>query len=145
MNPTGDTLQYVSFTQLGEIISTYGISEFPKEIHKKIMLLHLFKKQLFNNEIVDLPVNTPFCHLKKWINTPHAIIFRLTNKVIQVFFKDSTELLLCSEKKHVTFVDKHKETHSYSLVTAMESGDKQMIKRLKYSKEVLTNMLKARG
>ena len=142
LSPDDKSFQYVSNTTLGEMVNTFNTDEFPPDIHKKVMLLQLFKKQLQNEKSLLADIEKPYHHVKKWSSTPHAMIFRLTNKLIQVCFRDTTELLLSSEKKYVTFVNKDKESSSYPLATAMDCGDKQLIKRLKYSKEVLTTMLK---
>ena len=144
LGPNETTFQYISNTALGESINTFNTDEFPADIHKKVMLLQLFKKQLQSDKVKAPEIEKPFHHVKKWSSTPHAMIFRLTNKVIQVCFRDTTELLLSSEKKYVTFVNKMKENLSFPLSTAMDCGNKQLIKRLKYSKEVLTTMLKAK-
>ena len=144
LGPNETTFQYISNTAFGESINTFNTDEFPADIHKKVMLLQLFKKQLQTDTSIVPEIQKPFHHVKKWSSTPHAMIFRLTNKVIQVCFRDSTELLLSSEKKYVTFVSKLKESSSFPLATAMDCGNKQLIKRLKYSKEVLTTMLKAK-
>ena len=144
LGPNECTFQYISNTALGESINTFNTEEFPADIHKKVMLLQLFKKQLQSDKGKVPEIEKPFHHVKKWSSTPHAMIFRLTNKVIQVCFRDTTELLLSSEKKYVTFVNKMKENLSFPLSTAMDCGNKQLIKRLKYSKEVLTTMLKAK-
>ena len=45
-------------------------------------------------------------YVKKWMKTKHAIMFRLSNKVVQVTFTDKTEILLSSENKLVTYVNK---------------------------------------
>lgn len=142
LSPVGDVFQYISCTSEGENVSTYNLSTFPQDLHKKVMLLLLFKRQLGPEETQKTDVKSNFHNVKKWSSTAHAVIFRLTSKVIQVCFRDSTELLLSSEKKCVTFVNKVKETCSYPLASAMDCGNKQLTKRLKYSKEVLTTMLK---
>ena len=79
--------------------------------------------------------------VKKWLSTTHAMFFRLSNRVVQVSFLDKSELLLCSDKKIVIFVDKQGEVSEYSLSNAMESSNRDLTKRLRYSKEVLTSML----
>ncbi len=33
-------------------------------------------------------------YVKKWMRTKHAIMFRLSNKIVQVNFQDHTEILL---------------------------------------------------
>ena len=40
------------------------------------------------------------------MKTKHAIMFRLSNKIVQVCFTDKTEILLSSENKLVTYLDK---------------------------------------
>jgi polo-like kinase 1 len=79
--------------------------------------------------------------IKKWVITSHAIIFRLSTKVVQVYFQDKSELFLNAESRNVIFLNRHGLTSVFPLSSAMESRDKEMIKRLKYTKEVLTTML----
>lgn len=79
--------------------------------------------------------------MKKWMRTRHAIMFRLSNKVVQVNFQDHTEIMLSSETKVVTYVNKRGERSTYPLNSAMESANLEMVKRLKYTKDILTHML----
>jgi len=75
------------------------------------------------------------------MKTKHAIMFRLSNKIVQVNFTDKTEIILSSENKIVTYVNKKQERSHYPLATALESSNNEMAKRLKYTKEILTHML----
>jgi len=68
-------------------------------------------------------------------------MFRLSNKVVQVNFQDHTEIMLSSETKIVTYVNKKGERSTYPLNSAMESANLEMVKRLKYTKDILTHML----
>ena len=68
-------------------------------------------------------------------------MFRLSNKIVQVDFKDKTEIILSSENKMVTYVNKKGERSNYPLATALESTNLEMAKRLKYTKEILQHML----
>jgi len=70
-------------------------------------------------------------------------MFRLSNKVVQVNFQDHTEIMLSSETKVVTYVNKKGERTTYPLNSAMESANLEMVKRLKYTKDILTHMLNA--
>jgi polo-like kinase 1 len=79
------------------------------------------------------------------MKTKHAIMFRLSNKIVQVSFVDKTEIILCSENKIVTFVDKKGNKSNYPLSTALDSNNKEMSKRLKYTKDILTHMLNSNG
>jgi len=40
-------------------------------------------------------------YVKKYLKTQHAMLFRLSNKVVQVIFEDQTELVLSSLNKRV--------------------------------------------
>ena len=75
------------------------------------------------------------------MRTKHAIMFRLSNKVVQVNFQDQTEIMLSSETKVVTYVNKKGERSNYPLSTAMESSNLEMVKRLKYTKEILHQLI----
>ena len=79
--------------------------------------------------------------MKKWMRTRHAIMFRLSNKVVQVCFQDHTEIILSSESRVVTYANKKGERSTYPLSTALESNNYEMTKRLKYTKDILTHML----
>jgi polo-like kinase 1 len=39
------------------------------------------------------------------MKTKHAIMFRLSNKIVQVNFTDKTEIILSSEQKLVTYTN----------------------------------------
>ena len=68
-------------------------------------------------------------------------MFRLSNKIVQVNFQDHTEILLNSENRLVTYVNKKGERQTLPLNQALESNNAEMTKRLKYTKDILTHML----
>ena len=82
-----------------------------------------------------------YVYLKKWMKTRHAIMFRLSNKIVQVDFHDKTQIVLSSIAKLVTYVNKKGEKSHYKIAEAMDSDNAEMGKRLKYTKEILTHML----
>ena len=84
---------------------------------------------------------SPQVYVKKWMRTKHAIMFRLSNKIVQVSFQDHTEILLNSESRLVTYVNKKGERSTMQLNAALESNNAEMTKRLKYTKDILTHML----
>ena len=49
--------------------------------------------------------------------------------------------MLSSETKVVTYVNKKGERSTYPLSSAMDSANLEMVKRLKYTKDILTHML----
>ena len=84
-------------------------------------------------------------YVKKWMRTRHAIMFRLSNKIVQVNFQDHTEILLNSDNRLVTYVNKKGERSIMPLSQALDSNNQEMTKRLKYTKDILTHMLNNNG
>ena len=79
--------------------------------------------------------------LKKWKRAKKAILFRLSNKIIQVLFQDLSELILCSGNGMVTFINSKKQIKKLPLTSDLECKDPSMYKRLQYAKEILIQMI----
>jgi polo-like kinase 1 len=130
-----------------DVVNTYTLTDYPKELQKKVTLLQHFKSYLDGDAKDATAVEEeagqklPTIYVKKWMKTRHAIMFRLSNKIVQVNFTDKTEIILSSENKIVTYVNKKGERSHYPLATALESSNAEMAKRLNYTKEILTHML----
>ena len=77
--------------------------------------------------------------LRKWLRTNQAIIFRLSNKTIQVIFKDQTEIILFDDI--VSYKDKKKEVKTYKVDDAINSCNFEMDKRIKYVQNIFTKMI----
>lgn len=129
-----------------DIITGHSLTEYPKDLQKKVTLLQHFRSYL-DGDIKqetgfeeEKEISTPI-YVKKWMRTRHAIMFRLSNKIVQVNFQDHTEIILSSETRMVTYVNKKGERTTYALSTALESSNLEMTKRLKYTKDILTHML----
>ena len=73
-------------------------------------------------------------YVKKWLKTPHALIFKLSNKVLQLSYQDNSELVLSSKSKKVSYLNKKGERTTYTLSEAMKSENKELIKRLNYAR-----------
>ena len=85
-------------------MQTYNLTDYPKELQKKVTLLQNFMSYLENNkdqpltgeggEVISpkaggdnvLSMSNPPVYVKKWMRTKHAIMFRLSNKIVQVNF-----------------------------------------------------------
>ena len=61
------------------------------------------------------------------MKTKHAILFRLSNKIVQVCFLDQTEIILSSETKIVSYTDKKGIRTKYPLNTALDSDNYEII------------------
>lgn len=103
-----------------DYVSHLDFFSYPKEISKKVILLQHFRSYLDGNqkfkpiEINYTKENPPkrtlpsLNFLKKWKKAKKAILFRLSNKIIQVLFQDLSELILCSGNGMVTFINAKK-------------------------------------
>jgi polo-like kinase 1 len=81
-----------------------------------------------------------YVYVKKWMKTNHAIMFSLSNKIVQVNFTDKSEIILSSEQTIVTYIDWKGNRSEYPLATALDSKNTEMASRLKHTKEMLTYM-----
>eukprot|EP00826_Nyctotherus_ovalis_P020239 TRINITY_DN1633_c0_g6_i1.p1 TRINITY_DN1633_c0_g6~~TRINITY_DN1633_c0_g6_i1.p1 ORF type:complete len:436 (-),score=90.20 TRINITY_DN1633_c0_g6_i1:74-1381(-) len=144
LEPDGHSLHYIEKGHdRADMAASYTLEDYPKTLQKKITLLQHFRNYL-EQDLKQKPTTKPqsVVYVKKWLKTKHAVMFRLNNKTVQMIFQDETEVVLRSEAKVVTYVNKQGERMSYQLSSALESDNVEMKKRLKYTKEVLTRMLK---
>ena len=77
--------------------------------------------------------------LRKWMKTNQAIIFRLSNKTIQVIFKDRSEIILFGE--FVSYKDKKDVTKIMKIEDAVNSSNFEMNKRIKYVQNIFTKIM----
>jgi len=154
LDANGTTFEYMErkSNEKQDVVNTHSLTEYPKELQKKVTLLQHFKSYLEGESNKEAQPNDEESgqgpsgvYVKKWMKTKHAIMFRLSNKIVQVNFTDKTEIILSSENKIVTYVNKKGERSNYPLATALESSNSEMAKRLKYTKEILTHMLNNNG
>ena len=112
--------------------------------HFKSYLLEEAKNTIVEKKTSENIDENKFVYLKKWMKTKHSTLFRLSNKLVQVCFIDQTEIHLSSETKVVTYVNKRGERLTFHLANAFDSNNIEMIKRLRYTKQILMHMLTAR-
>ena len=129
-------------------IQTYPFqhSAYPKELDKKVTLLHHFKNYLEGDN--SLPtIKSDDCsskenvYIRRWMRTKHAIIFRLSHRVIQVCFLDKTEIFLNVREKTISYSNKQGEKFSYTLNQVLQSNNYEITKRFKYTQDVLAHMI----
>jgi polo-like kinase 1 len=63
-------------------------------------------------------------YVRRWFRSKHAVIFRLSNKSVQVIFVDQSELLISSIRKEVQYINKKKEKIQYGLNEIMGCENK---------------------
>ena len=134
---------------------THRLSDFPVSLNKKVTLLKHFKSYLHGQEDNrSSPVSgeekevrafgsgdRDMIYVKKWVKTRHAILFRMSNRTVQVAFFDETEIILASQAKLVTYVDKEGKRSTHSLYDITRSKRTDISKRLKYTKDILQQLI----
>eukprot|EP00759_Apiculatamorpha_spiralis_P018325 PhF_6_TR24779/c2_g2_i1/m.34041/K06631/PLK1; polo-like kinase 1 len=137
-----------------DVRSSFSMENPPTTLTKKITLIKYFRTYLTRTtpsqggvDVIRCTNNpTPITgssdnstYVKRWMLTKDAVIFRLSNRTIQVCFYDKTEILLSSESRIVTFTDKNGIRRSYGL---KEAGLKdEVAPRLQYTKDVLFRLI----
>jgi hypothetical protein len=124
------------------------------EINKKITLLKYFKHFLSQDakaaEISNTSSALNLIYVKKWLRTKRAIVFRLSNKTVQVnFLEDHTKVILSPGAQDVTYVDKNQIFSTHFLATVLQEGSgavtgrdhEELVERLKYTRDILFHMI----
>ena len=92
----------------------HSLEDYPAHLFKRVQLLNHFKNYLNKKADVKTSLlvakpqeNKSGCFfVKKWRKTSHGILFILNSGLVQVYFKDRTELFIDMSTKNVTYVDK---------------------------------------
>lgn len=164
--PQGGQFDYITrrTQEKPESRSTHTMDNYPDDLKKKVTLLRHFKNYMSTNALEKKdgatvgesslpptqesmqPVHSPgqAPYIRKWTRNRHAIMFHLSNKMVQVIFFDKTEAVLSSRLQVVTYVDKRGQINSYPLANALDVPIPELTKRLRYTKDILVSMLGAR-
>jgi len=167
-SPSGVGFEYITRRTMDrpEQRSRHTLEDYPEDLRKKVTLLKHFKNYLLisghserkdnsqatlgesglvaNNAYVldqNQKPNTERPYVKKWMKNRHAIMFQLSNKIVQVIFFDKTEVVLSSKTHTVTYIDKRGQRSAYPLQSVMEISNTELAKRLRYTKDILVNLL----
>ena len=122
-----------------EVSENHSLGSFPADLKKKITLLEHFRKYLVGDCCKS--VESSQVYVKKWMQTEHATVFRLSDKTVQIRFLDKTELILSTELKTVAFLDKVGKCEVHPLRLAVQSDNKELSKRINYTTEMITRMM----
>jgi polo-like kinase 1 len=127
---------------------TFNIAAYPPSLQKKITLIKHFRvyldKEQSQKRRIEEQCAGPFekdVYVKRWLKTRHAVIFRLSNKVVQVHFQDDTEIILSSEARLVTYTDGKGERKTFPLSDLINNPQVDVSKRLKYTKDILYQLI----
>eukprot|EP00758_Cryptobia_borreli_P001280 Tbor_TRINITY_DN2094_c0_g1::TRINITY_DN2094_c0_g1_i1::g.12139::m.12139/K06631/PLK1; polo-like kinase 1 len=144
---------------------SFNMNTFPESLTKKVTLIKYFhnylKKSKGKKDVVQVvncssfpPVNKSpifsernmlfdMIYVKRWLLTHQAMIFRLSNKTIQVCFFDRAEVILSSETKVVTYTDAQGKRITIPLSKA-PSQSEEVASRLKHTKDILSELINSK-
>ena len=80
--------------------------------------------------------------IKKFLISKNAILFRLSNKLIQIFFFDDTEMSFSTETTKFLYINKERNEISRDIQDVMNGNDKDLINKIKISKNLLIYFVK---
>ncbi|EPY32471.1 polo-like kinase 1 [Angomonas deanei] len=142
-------------------LETFSMNKYPSTMEKKVTLIKYFRSYLGRTrsekdkvEVVtcspymsespvrlsDPHVSRDFVYVKRWLRTDDALVFRLSNKSVQVCFNDRAEVILSSEWKVVTFTDS--QGNRQTLPLSSVAMNTEAAERLRFTKEILYKLLK---
>ena len=145
--PNGSNFIYIEKNE--KYSSHMLLDKFNPDMSQKVNILRNFKGFLFEESKEENKFNIfegginemQFVYIKKFVRTKHAILFRLSNLTVQISFYDNTAIILSKESQKLTYVNKKREILCYPLSMALDTDNKEMTKRLKYTKKILMKML----
>lgn len=125
------------------------MESYPETMNKKITLIKYFHSYLAKHSKDKKPIlpdtrpeyDHDYVYVKRWLRTRHAVIFRLSNKTVQVCFFDNTEIILSSEARLVTYTNHQGERKTFSLSSIVNKPQPDVAKRLKYTKDILYQLI----
>lgn len=154
LSPNGVNVDFVDRDALGATTSKLTLTQYPKDMTKKVTLLKYFQnymsEHLLNGGNQNGTGTAPadkLVHMKKWMRTKTAIVFRLSTNVIQINFFNHTKLILNVPLGMVTFIDLQREINTYKLsdieqTNTTEANWDDLISCMRFALEIIGGMLK---
>lgn len=155
LSPNDNNFEYLQYARGSEktVMNRHGhtLTEFPDDLQKKVTLLTHFKSYMQENlhkasqyTFQDPSQNNNMDFLVKYMRTKHAVMFRLTNRLVQINFFDHTKLILSQDAKVVSFINKDREISTWSLQDVLVDKKSEVVSRLKYSRDILETLIHGR-
>lgn len=130
----------------------YQLTQHPDHLQKKVTLLkhfksymqeHLYNPNQYSYKDDQSVHNLDF--LVKYMRTKHAVLFRLTNRVVQINFFDHTKLILSKDAQVITFINRERQLVTLSLADILSKQENEIISRLKYARDILETLTQGRA
>ena len=86
--------------------------------------------------------NNKIFFIKKFLISKNGVLFRLSNKLIQIFFIDKTEMSFSTETTKFLYMNKDGKEINRDIQDAINGTDKELINKIKISKNMLIYFVK---
>lgn len=143
----GQKINYISNdTENGKKLEYFclGVKIENKEINKKITLMQYFKKYLngSSTDTFERKEDQVPTYVKKWVKSDQAILFRLSNNIIQVNFNDKSQIILDSESETMMYSNPHQKKKQIFEINACEiKKDEEICFRMEHVKALIKKIM----
>ena len=108
------------------------------EVFKQVAKQHQNDFSNFQSKSPFTDNNTLF-FVRKFLITKAGIVFRLSNKILQIMMNDKTFLCFTTEKNSFDYINTKGEETEYYIEKVMNSEDLELIKKIRLAKNILIN------
>ena len=108
------------------------------EVFKQVAKQHQNDFSNFQSKSTFTDNNTLF-FVRKFLITKAGIVFRLSNKILQIMMNDKTFLCFTTEKNSFDYINNKGEETEYYIEKVMNSEDLELIKKIRLAKNILIN------
>ncbi|GBB93484.1 hypothetical protein RclHR1_02180026 [Rhizophagus clarus] len=156
MSPNGSNFEYIynnriSSTSIIPTRKSYLVADCPKDLQKKMYLLRSFRTYINENlskkthsyTFVDKDRTHNMEFLTKFKRTPHAMMFRLSNRIVQVNFFDHVKIVISEDGNVITYINDTNELKTCTITKFLKGSNSMEVNRLKYVKDVLKKLVDA--
>ncbi|KAL0477302.1 polo-like protein kinase PLK1 [Acrasis kona] len=148
-------VQYLESAEQG--MHPYDIDNAPSQLNKKVTLFKYFDNVLteFSNREsisymdseysrVIYEHNQDKVYVKSYRVTGNGYFFLLSNKTVQMSFKDNTQIILGGDGMYVSYVDRSHKLQTFTKESGAQNEEEEVKKKYTYTKDVLARILKER-
>ncbi|GLE06890.1 hypothetical protein PINS_up016559 [Pythium insidiosum] len=160
------TMEYMDRAAADGNASNESFVRFPSDLYdaslkKKVLLLSHFKSYLIDerekradiaafeakvssqSQSGSTTLSDRMVYVKKWLKTKHAVLFCLSNDSFQFNFYDSSRLVMSSDGRVVTYMDKDGKLGVYSTSVAILTREpSDLTKRLRYARDMFEQIIR---
>ncbi|RHZ84817.1 hypothetical protein Glove_74g186 [Diversispora epigaea] len=126
----------------------HTVKEYPKFLTKKFFTLQKFEKYMKETLVkentytyIDRDRTRNMVFMKKFKRSRHAMLFCLSNYLVQIVFFNHEKIILTEEGRVVTYINEKDVTNTYTLLNILEGNDQTLINRLEYVRDFLKNII----